>query len=110
MSEDKRYTIETDDGLLISIKDNITKRYIFTLACENIDDYENIFDELVSTTLQLNNLWEQVLRFESYSNYKLNDLTMIDNIITKTDLSNHKSCISAIKRIDKLTNGYGDME
>lgn len=109
MTENKRFIVETDDGLVISIKDNMTKKHIFILACENIDDYENIFDELVNITVQLNKLWEQVLRFESYSRGKLNDLGMIDKIITKTDLDNHNACVSTIRRIDELTNGYGDV-
>lgn len=110
MTENKRFTVETDVGFEISIKDNIRKNYLFVVACENIDDYENIINEVMGLTVQLNNLWEQVLRFESYSRGKLNDLAMIDKIITKTDLDNHNACVSAIKRIDELTNGYGDVE
>ena len=63
---------------------------------------------LEETVILLNQLWNQVWRVDTSNISKLNDLGMIDNIITKTDLSSHEDCISAIKRIDEITNGYGD--
>ena len=108
MSENKRFEVETDEGFVISIKDNLTKKYPFSISCESVDDYENLIDEVMNVTVLLNQLWEQTRRFEVYYTDKLNTLKMIDKIVTKTDLNNHTACKSAIKRIDELTNGYGD--
>ena len=110
MTEKKRFVIETSNQLELSIKDNITKKYLFSVMCENIDDYENIFDEVKNVRTELNRLWEQILRFDKYNDEKLRMLCKIDNIVAKTNLENHNECWNALIKIDVITNGYGDVE
>ena len=104
---EKRYEVETE-GFQVSIKDNISKKYPFSVSCESIDDYENIINEAMSICSELNRLWEQTLRFEKYNSEKLESLGKIDNIITKTNIENHSECWTALRKIDAITNGYGD--
>lgn len=108
-----RFDLETDDKFVIRIKDVISKQYIFNINCESVDDLlfrENLIDEVMNCTVQLNRLWEQYLRVKGQHLSNLNNLSMIDKIVTKTDLDSHKSCMSAIKRIDELIKEYGDLE
>ena len=63
----KRFQVETDEGFVVSLKDNLTKKYPFSLACESVDDYENVIDEVMSCGALLNQLWEQTRRFEKHN-------------------------------------------
>ena len=108
MTENKRFEVETNEGFEVSIKDNLTKKYPFSVSCESVDDYENIINEAMSVGVLLNQLWEQTLRFCRYNTEKLEELGKIDNIVTKTNLENHDECWNALRRIDNITNGYGD--
>lgn len=42
MTEKKRFTVETDEGFELSIKDNVGDNYLFSICCESIDYYETI--------------------------------------------------------------------
>ena len=55
---DKRYHVETDQ-FEISLKDNITKKYPFSLVCENIDEFEPLLNEVTNVCADMNRLWEQ---------------------------------------------------
>lgn len=68
----KRFQVETDEGFVVSLKDNLAKKYPFSLACESVDDYENVIDEVMSCGVLLNQLWEQTQRFEKH-NQRLTD-------------------------------------
>ena len=63
---DKRYHVETDK-FEISLKDNITKKYPFSLVCENIDEFEPLLNEVTNVCADMNRLWEQTQRFENYN-------------------------------------------
>jgi len=63
----KRFQVETDEGFVVSLKDNLAKKYPFSLACESVDDYENVIDEVMSCGVLLNQLWEQTQRFEKHN-------------------------------------------
>ena len=67
MTENKRYVVMTDTDLEISLKDNITKKYPFSLICENIDEFEPLLNEVTNVCAELNKNWEQTLRFEGYN-------------------------------------------
>ena len=64
---EKRFDIETNERFEVSIKDNLTKKYPFSVSCESVDDYENIIDEAMSVGVLLNQLWEQTQRFEKHN-------------------------------------------
>lgn len=64
---EKRFQVETDIGFEVSLKDNLTKKYPFSIVCESIDDYENIINEVMSCGALLNQLWEQTQRFEKHN-------------------------------------------
>ena len=67
MTENKRYVVMVDTDLEISLKDNITKKYPFSLVCENIDEFEPLLNEVTNVCEELNKKWEQTLRFEDYN-------------------------------------------
>lgn len=108
MTEKKRFTVETDEGFELSIKDNVGDNYLFSICCESIDYYETILTEVENTVILLNRLWEQILRFDKYNDEKAHLLGKIDNIVTKTNLESHSECWNALIKIDVITNGYGD--
>ena len=64
---DKRYQVETSEWWEISLKDNITKKYPFSLICENLDEFEALLNEVNNVCAELNKNWEQTLRFENYN-------------------------------------------
>ena len=64
---EKRFQVETDEGFVVSLKDNLTKKYPFSLACESVDDYKNVIDEVMSCGVLLNQLWKQTRRFEKHN-------------------------------------------
>lgn len=66
MTENKRYVVITDIDLEVSLKDNITKKYLFSFVCENIDEFEPLLSEVINVCDELNKNWEQTLRFEDY--------------------------------------------
>lgn len=63
---DKRYHVETDQ-FEISLKDNITKKYPFSLVCENLDEFEPLLNEVMNVCADMNRLWEQTQRFENHN-------------------------------------------
>lgn len=67
MTENKRYVVITDIDLEVSLKDNITKKYLFSLVYENIDKFEPLLNEVINVCAELNKNWEQTLRFEDYN-------------------------------------------
>lgn len=67
MTENKRYVVIIDIDLKVSLKDNITKKYPFSLVCENIDEFEPLLNEVINVCAELNKNWEQTLRFEDYN-------------------------------------------
>lgn len=62
----KRYEVLANNDLEISLKDNLTKRFPLVIACENIDDFGNVVQEVLNCCTELNRNWEQTLRFEQY--------------------------------------------
>lgn len=90
---DKRYEVLVDNGLEISLKDNLTKRFPLVIACENIDDFENILQEVLNCRNELNSNWEQTLRFEQYLKH---NSEMIINYEDKIDeLKNENRLLKA---------------
>ena len=67
MTENKRYVVMVDTDFEVSLKDNITKKYPFSLICENIDEFELLLNEVTNVCAELNKNWEQTLRFEGYN-------------------------------------------
>ena len=67
MTENKRFVSITDIDLEISIKDNLTKKYPFSLVCENLDEFEPLLKEVINVCGEMNKLWEQTQRFEDHN-------------------------------------------
>ena len=66
MTENKRFTVENNDGE-VCIKDNLTKKYPFAYVCETIDMKEAMISECLECSNLLNQMWEQTQRFEKYN-------------------------------------------
>lgn len=96
MTENKRFTTDNGSNEDVCLVDNLTGK-----------EYEDNFDDIVDL---MNKLCEQTLRFDKYNDEKLEELRKIDNIVTKTNLGDHGECWNALRRIDNITNGYGDVE
>lgn len=86
MTENKRFELKTNEGFVVSLKDNLTKQYPFSISCECIDDYENVIDEAMSVGVLLNQLWEQALRFDKYNTEKLKKYACHDTLIIIEEL------------------------
>ena len=67
MTENKRFVSITDIDLEISIKDNLTKKYPFSLVCENLDEFDPLLKEVINVCGEMNKLWEQTQRFEDHN-------------------------------------------
>jgi hypothetical protein len=75
MTENKRFVIMTDIDLEISIKDNLTKKYPFSLVCENLDEFETLLNEVVSVCDEMNKLWWQTQRFEDHNKRLMKEIS-----------------------------------
>ena len=64
---EKRFVSIADTDLEISIKDNLTKKYPFSLVCENLDEFEPLLNEVINICGEMNKLWEQTQRFEDHN-------------------------------------------
>lgn len=64
---EKRFVSITDTDLEISIKDNLTKKYPFSLVCENLDEFEPLLNNVINVCDEMNKLWEQTQRFEDHN-------------------------------------------
>ena len=67
MTMNKRFVSITDTDLEISIKDNLTKKYPFSLVCENLDEFEPLLNMVINVCDEMNKLWEQTQRFEDHN-------------------------------------------
>ena len=67
MTENKRFVSITDIDLEISIKDNLKKKYPFSLVCENLDEFEPLLNKVINVCGEMNKLWEQTQRFEDHN-------------------------------------------
>lgn len=63
----KRFVTITDTDLEVSIKDNLTKKYPFSLCCENLDEFESLLNEVTNVCAEMNKAWEQTQRFEDHN-------------------------------------------
>ena len=93
MSE--RYVTIAED-MEISIKDNITKKYPFSLVCENLDEFEPLLNEVTNVCAELNENWEQTLRFEKYNQELVHRNIKYEDIID--ELKHENKELNSIKR------------
>ena len=63
----KRFVTMADIDLEVSIKDNLTKKYPFSLCCENLDEFESLLNEVTNVCAEMNKAWWQTQRFEAYN-------------------------------------------
>lgn len=73
MAKNKRYVVETSISMEVSLKDNLTKKYIFSIICENIDEFEPLITEVMNVCAEMNKLWEQTQRFEDHNKLLMNE-------------------------------------
>lgn len=71
MGNIERYLVETDIGLELSIKDSNTDKYPFSLACENLDEFESLVSEVMNVKDLLNEKESEINRLR----YVINVLT-----------------------------------
>ena len=65
---EKRFVVETDKNTSeVSVFDKLEKRYIMSLVCEAIDDFDVVITEFMNACAKLNKLWEQTQRFEKHN-------------------------------------------
>lgn len=88
MTENKRFVSLADTDLEISIKDNLTKKYPFSLVCENLDEFEPLLNEVINICGEMNKLWEQTQRFEDHNKRLIeeNEQLKKENELLKQDL------------------------
>ena len=60
------YTVEVDE-CVVSIRNKLTNEIPFSLACEDIDSFENLLTEVTSVCDELNKKWEQVQLFVKFN-------------------------------------------
>ena len=94
----KRFEVETDEGFVVSIKDNLTKKYPFSISCESVDDYENIINEAMSVGVLLNQVWEQTQRFEKHNQRLENENEQLKKIIHIADVLIEGNTIPQVRK------------
>ena len=85
-----------DTDLEVSLKDNITKKYPFSLICENIDEFEPLLNEVTNVCAELNKNWEQTLRFEDYNKELTQRSVKYEDTID--ELKHENNQLTSIKR------------
>lgn len=88
MTENKRFVSITDIDLEISIKDNLTKKYPFSLVCENLDEFEPLLNEVINVCGEMNKLWEQTQRFEDHNKRLMEENEQLKSEIEKLSYAN----------------------
>lgn len=94
MTENKRFVTITDTDLEVSIKDNLTKKYPFSLCCENLDEFESLLNEVTNVCAEMNKAWEQTQRFEDHNKRLMEENEQLKNKIDVLEDDNetyHKS-------------------
>lgn len=102
MTENKRFVASANIDLEISIKDNITKKYPFSLICENLDEFESLLNEVTNVCSDMNSLWEQTLRFEKHNQELVNRSIKYENIIDELKHENEQ-----LKSIKNFADNQG---
>lgn len=78
----KRFIVETDkDTNEVSVFDKLAKKYIMSLVCEAIDDFDVVITEFMNACAKLNQLWEQTQRFETENMRLRDDLRNVNQIV-----------------------------
>lgn len=98
----KRFIALSNTDLEISIKDNITKEYPFSLICENLDEFESLLNEVTKVCSVMNNLWEHILRFEKHNQEIVNRSIKYGNIIDELKHENEQ-----LKSIKSFADNQG---
>ena len=101
----ERYVTITNN-FEISLKDNITKRYPFSIICESIDEFESLLNEVTNVCAELNRNWEQTLRFGKYNQELVQRSIKYEDTIDELKHENNqlKQTIEEIKCMDKETD------
>ena len=58
----ERYEVTTSPGLEVSLKDTVLNNYPFSLACENLDEFEPLITEIINVCGLLNEKESEILR------------------------------------------------
>ena len=95
-----------DNGLEVSLKDNLAKDFPFIINCENVDDFEILLQEVTNCCNRLNNSWEQTKRFEKYNQLLVeeNEQLKRENELLQKEIKQHKAVI------DRRWKEYVDKE
>ena len=78
----KRFVTMANIDLEVSIKDNLTKKYPFSLCCENLDEFESLLNEVTNVCAEMNKAWGQTQRFEAYNKRLMEENKQLNQAIS----------------------------
>jgi len=95
----KRFVTITDIDLEVSIKDNLTKKYPFSLCCENLDEFESLLNEVTNVCAEMNKAWEQTQRFEDHNKRLMEENEQLKQRCKelRNDLIDHSALIKMLE-------------
>ncbi len=101
MAKNKRYVVETSNSMEVSLKDNLTKKYIFSIICVNIDEFEPLITEVMNVCAEMNKLWAQVQRFEGHNQRLMEENEQLKSRIKYLERKIQRERASAMKQHEK---------